>query len=119
MFQRTWAFVIVAMLATSVSHAQASETTAEELARCLVRHSDEEIELVMKDFLVNALLENKIEAQSDALKLGMSMSQMAMNGCGLSKVDLQKPVFTSAAELYGNIVGKRIMAKAMSNIGME
>ena len=79
----------------------------------------EDDETKMKNFLVNALLENKEETQKALLEVGMLVAQRSMITCGADIKDLESPAFEKAAEIYGAELGARIMEKTMGKLGLE
>ena len=119
MLKKAVATFILVLAAGSLSSVHAEPISATVLAQCLLDAAGEEDETKMKNFLINALQENKEETQKALLDVGMLVAQRSMLTCGADLKDLESPAFEKAAEMYGETMGERIMVKTMSNLGLE
>ena len=92
--------LVFALGVAGASQAQAETLTAPVLAQCLLSAATEDDETKMKNFLVNALLENKEETQKALLEVGMLVAQRSMITCGADIKDLESPAFEKALSEY-------------------
>lgn len=107
---------VAALACAPIGIAQAQ--TAQSLANCMVQNSDANDEQALKNMMIRALQDAPAnELQTLTMQVGMSMVTIATTDCGIGMSELDGPVFMGAAEIYGTVMGEKIMAEALAKIG--
>jgi hypothetical protein len=110
------AALAAAALATGPVRAQANV----DVAVCLLENSTEEHETAMKEFLVAVLSEsNRAEIESSLIRFGAMIADISVRQCGVTVAEMESPAFLAATERYGELLGLRVMERAMANLGLQ
>jgi len=85
----------------------------------MLRQTTATEERMMREFLVAVLLEApRSEIEPLYVSFGTAMAEIAVTSCGIGLADLDSGKFATAAEIYGEALGEKVMVDSMSRLGL-
>lgn len=106
--------VIVAAAIACAALPASAQFNPDQLATCMKSNTTPELKANVKQVMIHALQEQKIEANSALLNFSFAALAIATSRCGMSFTDVQNPQFETAVETYAQLLGEEILADAMS-----
>ncbi len=104
--------------AVAVSPLAALAQVNTELTNCMLQQTTAADEQLLKDFMILALQEAPPDQLSAKFtEFSLMMVDLASSRCGIPLSQLENPANIAGVERYGQILGERLFAQALSRIG--